>query len=542
MSANSPSSISRFSPAARQVSRRGLLGLGGATVVAASSVAWTSTAAAKPLKTDPFTLGVASGEPTADGVVLWTRLAVEPTALDGLGGMSSRPVEVDWEVARDPSFRRVEKRGRTHARAAHAHSVHVEVRGLEPSREYWYRFRAERYVSMIGRTKTAPHPKQHNREMTFAFVSCQSLPAGYFNAYEHLAAEQLDLIAHLGDYIYEGKGVSELPGRSHLPAAEIFSLPDYRVRHAQYKTDPLLQAAHASAPWVAVPDDHEVENNYADDISQIDTEPDQDPAVFLERRAAAYRAYWEHLPFRRSSMPHGPDMQLYRRLPYGSLIDFNMIDTRQYRADQVENCSGDCEARWDPTRTILGDRQEDWLINELSRTPATWKIIGNQSVTFDADGTEGEGESYASDNWMGYAGARQRLYERVADRGVKNMIVITGDAHRSAAADLKLDFGDENSYTVGTEFLGTSISSGGNGTDLDNKARIWMAENPHIKFGNKQRGYQRVRVRPDLLTVDYRIVPHVTTEGAPISTRASLTVEANQGGVADVNYSGDNPT
>ncbi|GAB3753678.1 alkaline phosphatase D family protein [Microlunatus parietis] len=521
-------------PTASRLSRRGLLGLGGVTVVAASSVAWTSTAAAKPLQADPFTLGVASGEPAADGVVLWTRLAIQPTALDGLGGMPSRPVEVEWEVALDPGFRRIAQRGRIDAKPERAHSVHVELRGLRPSSEYWYRFRAERYVSMIGRTKTAPAPGHQNKEMTFAFVSCQNLPAGYFNAYEHLAAEQLDLVAHLGDYIYEGVGASQLPGRSHLPAAEIFSLADYRVRHAQYKTDPYLQAAHASAPWVAVPDDHEVENNYAGAISQIDTEPDQDPAVFLARRAAAYQAYWEHLPFRRSSMPKGPDMQLYRRLPYGTLIDFDLIDTRQYRADQVEPCPGDCPARWDPTRTILGDRQEDWLIGALSKTRATWKIIGNQSVTFDADGTTGEGVSYSTDNWMGYAGARQRLYERIADRGVKNFVVITGDAHRSAAANLKLDFRDQSSYTVGTEFLGTSISSGGNGTDLDNRARIWMAENPHVKFGNVQRGYQRVRVRRDALTVDYRVVPHVTTEGAPISTRVSLSVEAGRGGVADI--------
>ncbi len=195
---------------------------------------------------------------------------------------------------------------------------------------------------------------------------------------------------------------------------------------------------------------------------------------------------------------------------------------------------GDCDARWDPDRTILGDRQEDWLVDGLSRTPATWKIVGNQSVTFDADGTVGAGESYGTDNWMGYAGARQRFYERVAERQVQNLVVITGDAHRSAAADLKLDFKDERSTTVGTEFLGTSITSGGNGTDLDQRARIWMSENPHIKFGNVQRGYQRVRVGRETLTVDYRVVPQVTTEGAPISTRASLTVEADRPGIADL--------
>ena len=529
------------SPTHTHLTRRGLLGLGSAAVITGSSIGWTSTAAARPIRTNPFTLGVASGEPTPDGVVLWTRLAPEPTAPDGRGGMPRRPVRVSFEVARDPQFRRVVRRGHQLARSEHGHAVHVELRGLEPDREYWYRFRADRHLSRTGRTKTAPHRNQRNSGMSFAFVSCQNLPAGYFTAYQHLAEEQLDLIAHLGDYIYEGGGTSDLPGRSHLPEAEIFTLADYRVRHAQYKTDPLLQEAHASAPWVAVPDDHEVENNYANDISQVDTEPDQDPAVFLARRAAAYQAYWEHLPFRRSAIPDGPDMQLYRRLSFGSLIDFNMIDTRQYRDDQVANCDGDCEARWDPSRTLLGERQEDWLIDGLSRSDATWKIIGNQSVTFDADGTEGVGESYATDNWMGYAGARQRLYDAVAERNVENMVVITGDAHRSVAAELKLDFRDEESTTVGTEFLGTSISSAGDGVDLDEKGRIWLAENPHVKFGNRQRGYQRVRVSPSELVVGYRVVPYVTTEGAPIATRASITVEADTAGVADIDDKGPVP-
>ena len=302
----------------------------------------------------PFALGVASGDPEPDGVVLWTRLAPEPLAADGRGGMPRRKVRVRWEVATDEGFTSVVRRGVELARPALAHSVHVEVDGLSPAREYYYRFEAGSELSPVGRTKTAPAPGADVSELAFAFASCQQYEHGYFTAYKHMAEEDLDLVIHLGDYIYEyGKNEYVAPGgnvRNHVPGTEITTLADYRVRHGQYKSTGNLRRAHAAFPWVVTWDDHEVENNYADEISEDDTEPDQDPEVFLRRRAAAYQAYYENMPLRRSSVPRGPDMRLYRRLTYGGLAEFNVLDTRQYRTDQPcgDAFPADCAGRFGP--------------------------------------------------------------------------------------------------------------------------------------------------------------------------------------------------
>ncbi|KNX37160.1 alkaline phosphatase D family protein [Luteipulveratus halotolerans] len=522
-----------------QLTRRQLLGATGASGLTAAATLITSSAPAGATpwsRTNPFTLGVASGDPAPDGVVLWTRLAPEPLALDGRGGMDDKPVQVLWQVATDPGFgeRTVVRAGSATATAALGHSVHVELNGLLPDREYWYRFRAGDQLSPVGRTRTSPAYGASLQELRFAFTSCSNLPAGYFTAYRHMAQDDLDLVLHLGDYIYEGSGASPLPGRSHVSGKEIFTLGDYRTRYSQYKTDPDLQAAHAAAPWIVTPDDHEVENNYADEISQIDTEPDQDRAVFRARRAAAYQAYYEHMPLRRRSLPSGPDMQLFRRIRYGQLAEFNVLDTRQYRDDQIEGCTSACPERWAPERTILGADQEAWLQDGIGASGSTWNVVANQVVTFDADGTAGAGESYGLDNWMGYAGARQRWYDAVHRRGVDNMVVVTGDAHRSVVSDLKLDFRDQASATVGVELLGTSISSGGDGTDIDARGRTWLAENPHLKFVNVQRGYQRCVLTPGQWRTDYRVVDAVTTPDAPVRTRAEVFIESGRPGVAGI--------
>ncbi|RCK69602.1 alkaline phosphatase [Desertihabitans brevis] len=519
------------------LSRRQLVGaglVGGAAALTGAGTLLTAPYADAAPAGDLFTLGVASGDPLPDGVVLWTRLAPSPLDPDGRGGMADRVRPVAWQVAADPEFRRVVRRGVEVARPEWGHSVHAEVSGLEPGREYWYRFRVGDQVSPVGRTKTAPALGAPLSAAVFGFVSCQNFPAGYFTALRHAAEDQLDAMLHLGDYIYEGAGASQLPGRAHSPAAEIFTLADYRVRHAQYKTDPDLQAAHASTPFISVPDDHEVENNWAGDISQVDTEPDQDPAVFRQRRADAFKALYENMPLRRASMPVGPDMQLYRRIRYGDLLDFSMIDTRQYRDDQLAACEGECAGRNDPSRTILGEQQKAWLVEGLASSEATWQIIGNQSITFDNDTVPGAGVDYSEDNWNGYAGERRSVYSQIHEAGVQNVVIVTGDAHASAASDLRVDFNDTSSPVIGTEFLGTSITSGGNGSDQSNRTRAWLAENPHIKFANNNRGYQRVRVSPELLQVDYQVVDAVTTPDAPVRTRATLTVEAGRPGIAGV--------
>jgi alkaline phosphatase D len=515
--------------------RRHFLALGGIAV--GSAILAAEPASATPAGSNGpiilpgyvFTLGVASGDPTPDGVVLWTRLAPDPLALDGLGGMPDRTVAVRWEMAEDEKFRRIVRRGVAPATAEWAHSVHAEVRGLRPDRVYWYRFRIADQVSPVGRTRTAPRRGARLGSLTFAFASCQFYPEGYFTAFEHLAAEDLDLVVHLGDYIYENAGTGSI-GRPHLPVTETFSLTDYRIRYAQYKLDPALQAAHAAAPWVVAPDDHDVENNWAGDHSQPDTEPDQDPAVFRLRRAAAYQAYYENLPLRASSMPRGPEMQVYRRLQFGDLLQLDVLDTRRFRDRQLT----DPAQRWNADRQMLGAEQEAWLLAGLGASTARWNVLGNQIFAMEADHTDGPGERFGMDVWDGYAAARQRLFDGVVARRVENFLIVTGDAHRSVAADLKLDFADPNSPTVGTEFLGTSISSGGNGTDMDALGVTWLAENPHMKFHNAQRGYQVCHLGRHEMRTDYRVVPFVNAPGAPIATRASVHVQSGRPGIAHV--------
>lgn len=517
----------------RTLARRHLLALGGAASLA-GVVGLQSTRLAHAQEGDSlFTLGVASGDPMPDGVVLWTRLATDPTAPDGSGGMARRNIPVSWQVAEDERFRKIVKSGVERATPAWAHSVHAEVDGLRPDREYWYRFRVGRDYSPVGRTRTAPARDAHLSSLSFVFASCQNYKEGYFTAYREMARDDLDLIVHLGDYIYETGGQGDI-GRGHLPDAEVFSLADYRVRYGQYKTDPDLQAAHAAAPWVVAPDDHDVENNWAGDHSQPDDEPDQDPAVFRQRRAAAYQAYYENLPLRRSSMPDGPEMQVYRRLTFGDLAEFNVLDTRRYRDVLLTCTAGECPDRWNSSRTMLGAEQERWLKQGLSSSEATWNILGNQVFSFEADHTAGPDVRYGMDTWDGYASARQRLFDFVEQRSIDNFVMITGDAHRSVAADLKIDFLDPDSATVGTEFLGTSISAGGDGVDQDELGKIWLNENPHMKFHNQQRGYQRCTITPEQWETEYRVVPTVLQPGSDVFTRATVTAESGRPGVAEV--------
>ena len=421
----------------RPVSRRLVLlgGASGAAALATSALGVPGRAAPgggarrqTPVR-EQFTLGIASGDPLPDGVVLWTRLAPDP--LSG-GGMPDRPVPVQWQVATDERFATVVREGSVLAVPESAHSVHVEVAGLQPAREYFYRFRAGSEVSPIGRTRTAPPAGAALGGLAFAFVSCQNYPAGYYTAYQNMVAEDLDLVLHLGDYIYEGPAQGGL-GRGHLPAVEVRSLAEYRTRHAQYKTDPDLQAAHAAFPWLVTWDDHEVENNYADEES----DPDSPPAEFLARRAAAYQAHYEHMPLRRSSMPTGPDMLLHRRIRYGDLVEFNVLDTRQYRSDQPAPCppeqrdpSGYCPEALDPGRTILGAEQRDWFLGGLASSTARWKVLAQQVplAPIDQD-PDPDAREFGGDKWDGYVADRQRILDLIAERRVAK----PGGDHRRRA-------------------------------------------------------------------------------------------------------------
>jgi alkaline phosphatase D len=474
--------------------------------------------------TDPFTLGIASGDPLPDGVVLWTRLAPDP--LNG-GGMPPNRVAVEWEIATDDQMQKVVQRGTAWATPALGHSVHVEARGLQPARWYWYRFKTGAALSPIGRTRTAPAVGARPDQFAFAFASCQHYEQGYFTAYQHLAAEDLELVVHLGDYIYEGDARSDRPRRHN--GLEPITLVDYRNRYALYKSDPHLQLAHATFPWIMTWDDHEVENNYAGATD----ENNGPPQVFLARRAQAYQAYYEHMPLRRSSLPRGPHLQLYRRLKFGRLAEFTVLDTRQYRTDQPcdDGFKARCAEVLDPKATLTGPQQERWLLDGLARSQARWNVIAQQVVMAEYS-REVESElRYNMDAWTGYPAARNRILGFLHRRRPSNPVVLTGDVHTNWVADLKADFDNPRSATVGAEFVGTSISSGGDGTDTRPEVAARLPALPHIKFFNAQRGYVRCRLTPDRWQTDYRIVPVVTKPDAPITTRASFVVENGKPGV-----------
>jgi alkaline phosphatase D len=477
----------------------------------------------------PFTLGVASGYPVPTGVVLWTRLA--PAPLQPGGGMASDVVGVDWEVASDDKMSHVVQRGSIAATPEWAHSVHVEVEGLEPGRWYWYRFRAGNEVSAIGRTRTAPGPGAAVDRLRFAFGSCQQYEQGYYGAYHHMLADDLDVMIFLGDYIYESSW-----GRDHVRhhgAPEPITLDDYRVRHALHKTDADLQAAHAACPWLFTWDDHEVSNDYADDRS----EQNHPREWFLRRRAGAYKAYYEHMPLRRTMVPLGPEMLLYHRVGFGGLVNFHLIDDRQYRSHQP--CVGagrggsavveDCAERLDPGLTMLGPTQERWLETSLDRSRTRWNVIGQQTLMAQLDRKPGPGQQFWTDGWDGYPVARRRLLDYLGTRKPANPVVIGGDVHMYWVADLKPDFDDARSPVVATEIVGTSITSqnGRKQSDVD----AIMADNPHIRYGNPtRRGYVRVEVTPARMQVDLRAMRAVTQPREAIDTVASFVVEDGRRG------------
>lgn len=522
------------------LSRRRFLAYGGAGTAAIllGTGAWSSSSAyALPAADgDLFTLGVASGDPRHDSVVLWTRLAKSPYDADGTAGMPNRPIRVHYEVARDETFRRIVRKGSVVATPELGHSVHPEVGGLEPERHYWYRFRVGRDISPVGRTRTAPRPDASPQQLRFAFASCQAWQDGYYTAYDHMAEEDLDLVVHLGDYLYES-GLKKNKKNIELPSqfdGETFDLARYRIQYSLYKSEEPLKKAHAAFPWIQTVDDHEVENNWASDISQIDKEPDQDPAVFRKRRADAFQAMYENMPLRSEQMPSGPDVRLHRRIPYGDLADFTMVDTRQYRSDQP--CSDGhhdvCDARYDPDLTMLGGKQKEWLMDGFSSSNARWQVLGNQAPIAQTDWDPSPEITHIwTDPWDGYVAERNEILAAAHEREVRNLVVITGDRHTNYVMDLKSDYDDPDAPVVGTEFVGTSITSGADGEGVNDQGRDFLAANPHMKFFNFQRGYSRVTVTPDQWRNDFRVVPYVLEEGAPISTRATFVVQDGTPGV-----------
>jgi alkaline phosphatase D len=526
-----------------QTSRRTLIRTGlvtGTLATLGTGVADTRASAATPaLRTDPFTLGVASGDPTPDGFVIWTRLAVDPLADDGLGGMPSRNYQVAWQVATDDRFRNVVRAGTARATTGGGHSVHTEVDGLRPGREYFYRFRVGGRVSPPGRTRTAPAYAAMPGALAMSFVSCSQFEHGYFTAYRRLAEDQPDLILHLGDYQYEYKANSYVAPSGNVRdhrGPETVTLAGYRQRLAQYRTDPDLQAAHAVAPWLVVFDDHEVDNNWADEI------PENAASVpgFMQRRAAAFQAYYENMPLRRSSMPDGPDIRIHRRLQWGRLANFHMLDTRQFRDDQA--CADgydDCPPAEVPGRSLPGVEQEKWLAEGFAGSRSRWDVLGQQVFFGRRDSTATPDNRVSMDAWDGYPASRDRVTKAWVDAQVRNPIVLTGDVHAHWASEVLSDFRAADSPVVGSEFVCSSISSGGDGYDEPTGRHPWAAYNPNLKFWTNLRGYVNTRITPDAFEADYRCVPKVSEPGAPAFSRAKFVVDD---GVRGMRQTYDNPS
>lgn len=515
------------------VGRRALLGgVGAATLAFAFNTPDPASAQIRQprFSSTPFTLGIASGDPLRNSVVLWTRLAPEKFApYGGLDPSASIPVR--WQVSTDENFSAITREGTELAHPEYYFSVHVDAQGLRPGFTYFYRFIAGDYVSDVGRTRTAPAPGARLGELNFAFASCNSFGAGYFTSARHLGDEDLDLIFFLGDYIYEygiSADTSLRQGMEPVPSelsVETGSLSRYRLQYSLYKSDPDMIHAHRHVPWIATWDDHEVENEYP--IEEAGPED-------VVRRANAYRAYWEHMPLRKPQRPVGPEARMYRNFDFGRLARFTVLDARQYRSAEVSDGKiPDSPERRDPDRTMLGDEQESWFLESLTSSRAQWNIVPQQVLMGMLDSDPGEESYFAPVAWDGYQSSQQRVLTTVAEQDVSNFVVLTGDVHRNYVLDLKADYDDPDSPTVGAEFAGTSLTSGSDGVDDDGGLQDRYTANPHLHWASLQRGYVRCHLQPDLLEVDYREVPYVTTPGAPVSTRTSFVVESGVAGVQD---------
>ncbi len=470
-----------------------------------------------------FGLGVASGQPQPQGMVLWTLL----TGADLPGEVS-----VTWQVAEDENFTRIVARGQETAVAQDQHCVHAEPNSLQPARWYWYRFTALGQQSAVGRTRTAPAADAVVAQLDFAIASCQRWDVGHFAAWRHAAAENLDLIVFLGDYIYE-YATGPNPVR-RVTGGKVSSLADYRQRYALVKSDPALQAAHAACPWLLVWDDHEVDNDYAG-LQGQDLQ-----FGFAQQRADAYRAYWEHMPLPKAVRPVDGSMRIVQRLDWGRLARVHLLDDRQYRDPQACPRPGkggsayvrlrDCPELQDPKRSLLGAEQEAWLAQGWS-LERPWNLLAQQTLMARlawTDPARPGGGRYWTDGWDGYAASRQRLLGVVAKRQVSGVVVLGGDLHANVVADLKLNFDDARSPAVATEFCGTSISSLGGHQDGIQAA---LAFNPHIRHARAdQRGYMRFTLQRQQLHAQLQVVADARQADSALSTQARFVVQADQPG------------
>ncbi|MDR0226192.1 MAG: alkaline phosphatase D family protein [Burkholderiaceae bacterium] len=521
--------------------RRELIRLAAATAAATTLPRW---AWSDPLtQRELFPLGVASGAPTPDGFVLWTRLLDGPVPGTVPADTPRTPLPsaltVGWEVAEDEGFQNIVCSGQAQALAALGHAVHVEVAGLQPDHWYFYRFMHGDSVTQVARTRTAPAPGTLPSRLRFAFVSCQRWEQGHYAGYRHMLDEELDLVLFLGDYIYEYAMPKTPPSytlaRTHtLVAAK--TLGDYRDRYALYRTDAQLQAAHRACPWLVSWDDHEVQDDYAGLGGT--------GSAFPARRAAAYQAFYENMPLRATALTQGlaglgtqDGVRIHDRHAWGQLLRFHMLDTRQFRDRQACRVPGQaapgtvtpqgCAELLDPARSILGADQEAWVEQGLAQDAASgvrWTALAQQTIFSRRNYQPLPAESYHSSTWDGYPACRQRLLDAVGDAAPRNTVFLGGDIHQNYVCKVLADFANPQSPVIASEFCGTSIASAS--SVAQTRAQEIADNNPHILLARSdRRGYAVAEVTPQQWTTTLRVLDDVIQPGSGISTLASFVVQ-----------------
>ncbi|MCU1358673.1 MAG: Alkaline phosphatase [Acidimicrobiales bacterium] len=500
----------------------GTLAAAGVALLDPRALAAARTRAALLPAGDLFPLGVASGDPIADGVILWTRILSPMPATP----LPDADIAVDWEVATDQAFTTIVATGTAPAVAALGHSVHVDVTGLAPDTVHWYRFTADARTSPVGRTKTFPDPTSTPAKVTFAVATCQNWSDGYYTAYENMALEDLDLVVFVGDYIYESSA-NRQPRPLTLPRSE--DIPTYRARYELYKGDPNLQAAHQAFPWILTVDDHEVANDMVGDFGS-EGAGEGDPAAiaaFRARRADAYQVWYEHQPLRLDA-PSGPDFTLHRMIEHSALLRFFVLDGRQYRSHYPNGkgigTDADAPERNAPSQTMLGLDQEAWLDDQFAATDAQWNVITQQTVMTAMPIPAGSNDFYNFDQWDGYVAARNRLLHSLVDHRVRNPMVLSGDIHLAAMTAVRVDYDDPDAPDVANEVVTTSISSRFD-SDLLDLFEAGLERATWVRYGNGlDRGYARITVTPTEWTTDFRVVASVTQQSSTVRTDFSDVV------------------
>ena len=477
---------------------------------------------------NPFSLGVASGQPQPSSVVLWTRVHMDEA--DAAHQASGAPVVC--ELFADEALRQPVRQWRLNTDARRGHSLHVLADGLQPGRHYWYRFASGNAVSPVGRTRTSPALNEAVRRLRLGLASCQHYEQGHFAAHRDMAAQDLDLVLFVGDYIYESSNKRHKI-RAHESGMP-FSLAEYRARHAHYKSDPDLQACHAAHPWLMTWDDHEVVNDYANDLDRNFT----DPAVFLQRRAAAYQAYFEHMPLRLGPDPLQPSqMRIHDRMAWGTLADLWTLDCRQHRDHQAcpDLMRGGgrvvmrCDALADPARSMLGQAQEQWLTAGLTQSQRRWKLLAQSTLMASSGVQTPVGRSTFTDGWDGYPQARARLLQTVADARLSDVVLLGGDVHANVAAQLRVQPGDERSPVVASELVTTSVSTRGISPKF---MALIQRDNPDIRHARSdERGYTLIDIRPERLEAQFLTTPHPAQPDARLALQGRWSVLQGVAGV-----------